>query len=84
VKSPSKLQAKLQQLAKSNASLSIATVHYPEHWSELDLHEIAWMVKDYVNGNDDVIECDPLKDWLEEYTFFRADRGRVSRTLKDG
>jgi hypothetical protein len=42
-------------------------------WNDLDLKEVAFIVQDFVNGNPEVIECDPLKDWLEEYTFFKAD-----------
>jgi hypothetical protein len=43
-------------------------------WNDLELKEVAWSVQDFVNQNDSVIECDPLKDWLEEYRFYRADR----------
>jgi hypothetical protein len=43
-------------------------------WNDLELKEVAWIVQDFVNQNDSVIECDPLKDWLEEYRFYRADR----------
>jgi hypothetical protein len=46
-------------------------------WDDLEFREVAWIVQDFVNQNDAVIECDPLKDWLEEYRFFRAD----NRTL---
>jgi hypothetical protein len=42
-------------------------------WNDLDLKEVAFIVQDFVNNNPEVIECDPLKDWLEEYTFFKAD-----------
>ena len=84
MKSASKLQDKLLALTKGNPSLYIITANYPKHWNDLDLNEVAWMVQNYVNRNDDVIECDPLRDWLDEYRFFKADRGRVSRTLGDG
>jgi hypothetical protein len=41
----------------------------------MDLEEVAWVVQDYVNRNPDVVEDDNrLRDWLEEYTFFKADR----------
>jgi hypothetical protein len=42
-------------------------------WNDLDFKEVAFIVQDFVNQNPAVIECDPLKDWLEEYTFFKAD-----------
>jgi len=80
VKSVSRLQEKLQRLFKQDVTLSIIGTHYPEHWNDMELDEIAWMVQNYVNRNDDVIEGDPLKDWLEEYKFFRADQGSGNRT----
>jgi hypothetical protein len=45
-------------------------------WNDLDFKEVAWIVQDFVNGNESVIEYDPLKDWLEEYRFFREDFNR--------
>ncbi len=51
-------------------------VPFPDHpWTDMDLEEVAWVVQDYVNRNPDVVEDDNrLRDWLEEYTFFKADR----------
>jgi hypothetical protein len=46
---------------------------YNRPWTDLELREVAWMVEDHVNHNPDVINTDPLKDWVEEYKFFRAD-----------
>jgi hypothetical protein len=43
-------------------------------WSVDELAAVAWVVQDFVNLNDEVIECDPIKDWLEEYKFFAASR----------
>jgi len=44
-------------------------------WSDLELKEAAWVVQDYVNGRKDVVESDdPLREWLDEYKFFIADR----------
>jgi hypothetical protein len=43
-------------------------------WNDLDFKEVAWIVKDFVNQNPEVIEGDELQEWLEEYTFFTADR----------
>jgi hypothetical protein len=42
-------------------------------WNDLDFKEVAFIVQDFVNQNPEVIEGDPLKDWLEEYTFYKAD-----------
>jgi hypothetical protein len=42
-------------------------------WNDLELKEVAWIVQDFVNNNPEVIESDPLKDWIEEYKFFIAD-----------
>jgi hypothetical protein len=70
VKSPLKLQEKLR-IALRNSKLNI---QYPfdRAWSDLELREIAWVVEDHVNRNSEVIECDPLKEWVEEYKFFKA------------
>ncbi len=71
MKSPLKLQQKLR------SALSKSTLHigfsFDKPWSDLELREVAWVVQDHVNHNPEVIECDPLKDWLEEYRFFLAD-----------
>ncbi len=76
MKSPVKLQQKLLQLLKGTPALHI--MPNPElPWNDLDFKEVAWIVQDFVNNNESVIECDPLKDWLEEYKFFKAD----NRTL---
>ena len=73
MKSPAKLQQKLVQLLKGTPALHI----FPnsEHpWNDLELKEVAWVVQDFVNQNAEVVECDPLKDWIEEYKFYCADR----------
>ena len=72
MKSPAKLQQKLLTLLKGTPALNI----FPPSlgpWSERDFLEVAWIVRDFVNQNPEVIECDPLKEWLEEYEFYRAD-----------
>ena len=72
MKDPSKLQAKLVQLLKHTPALRVLP-HYEHPWDDLEFREVAWIVQDFVDRNDSVIEYDPLKDWLEEYKFFRAD-----------
>lgn len=72
MKNPLKLQEKLLKLLKGTPALHI----FPppqEGWNEIQLWEVAWIIQDFVNSNPDVIECDPLKDWLEEYRFYEAD-----------
>jgi hypothetical protein len=73
MKSPARLQAKLLQLLKGTPALHV--MPNPElPWNDLDLKEVAWIVQDFVNNNSEVIECDPLREWLDEYKFFIADR----------
>jgi len=44
-------------------------------WTEMELREAAFVVRDYVNRNDSVIESDdPFREWLEEYMFFDVER----------
>ncbi len=72
MKSPAKLQHKLLQLLKGTPALHV--MPNPEApWNDLDFKEVAFIVQDFVNQNPEVIEGDPLKDWLEEYTFYKAD-----------
>lgn len=72
MKSPAKLQQKLLQLLRGTPALHV--MPHPEvPWNDLDFKEVAFIVQDFVNQNPEVIECDPLKDWLEEYTFYKAD-----------
>lgn len=74
MKSPQKLQEKLLALLKGSAKYPKITPPANGHWSIDDLAAVAWVVQDFVNRNDEVIECDPIKDWLEEYKFFAASR----------
>jgi hypothetical protein len=71
VKNPRKLQEKLAVLLR-NSRLHI---QFPPDrpWTDLELKEVAWIVEDHVNRNSEVINSDPLKDWVEEYKFFQAD-----------
>jgi hypothetical protein len=72
VKNPATLQKKLLQLLKGTPALHVMP-NPTIPWNDLDLREVAFIVQDFVNNNPDVIESDPLKDWLEEYKFFVAD-----------
>ena len=42
-------------------------------WDQRDLAEVAWIVESFVNQSKEVIESDPLKDWLDEYRFYITD-----------
>ena len=71
MKDPQKLQRKLKSLL-ANSKLHVG-FDFEKPWDDLILREVAWVVEDHVNHNPEVIECDPLKDWIEEYKFFVAD-----------
>ena len=71
MKDPQKLQRKLKSLL-ANSKLHVG-FDFEKPWDDLILREVAWVVEDHVNHSPDVIECDPLKDWIEEYKFFVAD-----------
>jgi hypothetical protein len=71
VKNPQKLQEKLVALLR-NSRLHLQ-FPFDRPWSDLEFKDIAGVVEDYVNRNPEVINSDPLKDWIEEYKFFRAD-----------
>ena len=73
MKSPAKLQEKLLKILKGTPALNI----FPPsrgNWTDHDFWEVAWIVQDFVNANPEVIECDPLRDWLDEYRFAKADQ----------
>ena len=71
MKNPQKLQEKLvAMLPKTTLKIQFP---YNRPWSVEELNEVAWMIEDYVNRDPSVINSDPLKDWVEEYKFFKAD-----------
>lgn len=67
MKDPVRLQNKLKGILKkrSDLRLEFSIPCTPER-----LKEIAWVVQDYVNNSGNVINEDPLNEWLEEYNFF--------------
>lgn len=73
MKSPLKLQEKLKSLLKQQRHLYLLVPETP--WNDRELHDAAWVVQAYVNSQSDVIETEPLKDWLDEYKFHVADKG---------
>jgi hypothetical protein len=46
-------------------------------WNEIQLGEVTFVVTDYVNHSESVIESDdPLREWLDEVRFYFADRNK--------
>lgn len=73
MKNPAKLQEKIAWLLRGSKLHIGLPFHRP--WSEIELREVAGMVQDFVNRRSDVVESDdPLREWLEEYMFFDAER----------
>ena len=73
MKSPQKLQEKLVRLLNQTPALKVLPSH-DRPWDDREFREVAWIVQDFVNQNHSVIESDdPLREWLDEYRFFRAD-----------
>ena len=72
MKSPLKLQEKLRILLKVNHDLRLRVPILP--MTDRELRDAAWVVEAYLQSKDDVINSDPLKEWLEEYRFFLADQ----------
>lgn len=71
MKSPWKLQEKLQHILAKQSKLRLLIPAHP--WDDIEMKQAASVVQDYVDSRSDVIESEPLKDWLEEYRFYRAD-----------
>jgi hypothetical protein len=71
VKNRYSLQTKLEKVLQGTPALKILPPS--SVWSEADLAEVAWIVEDFVNQNPEVVEDDNrLKDWLDEYKFYRT------------
>jgi len=68
MKDPLRIQKKLFRLTRGKSGLSIGDQQPP--WSEREFSEKAWVVRDYVENSGEVINDDPLQEWLEEYHFF--------------
>ena len=63
------LQRELYYLLQKTPQLRINTNE--PWWEDLDFRAIVWIVQDFVNQNDNVIQdADPLIDWLDKYQFF--------------
>ena len=72
MKDPTKLQRKLEAILMGTPALNIMPPSVG-HWTNEELAEVASIVQNFVNQSNEVIEGDPLKDWVEEYKFFAAD-----------
>ena len=77
VKDPVKLQEKLRAALHSHHHFGYNLTERP--WTELDVKEAAWMVADYLRQQNEVINGEPLQDWLEESQFYLAGKGFTSR-----
>ena len=75
MKSPLKLQEKLRSLLKERRDLHIRVPLLSIlPMTEQELAEAAWIVEAYLQDKDSVLDGDdPLRTWLEEYKFYRAD-----------
>ena len=77
VKNPVKLQEKLRNALRSHHRLHINIPDRP--WTDLDVREAAWVVNDYLRSQNEVINGEPLHDWLEESQFYMSGRGFTSQ-----
>lgn len=73
MKNPAKLQSKLLAALSTTPALKIVPPT-GRCWEPNEFDGVAWVVQDFVNQNDEVIDCDPLREWLDEYRFFLADQ----------
>ena len=70
MKDPQKLQKKLVELLR-NSRLHIQ-FPFDRPWTDLELRDIAGVVEDYVNRDPEVINSNPLYDWLDEWRFYNT------------
>jgi hypothetical protein len=70
MKSSEKLKEKLRYLLRGYSGVKVRS-SWP--WNDLEFREIAWVVQDYVNNSGEVVNEDPLHEWVEEYNFFRSE-----------
>lgn len=63
------LQRELHLLLQKTPNLKVLLKE--PYWSDQEFREIIWVVKDFVNQSDDVIQdSNPLVNWLDKYQFF--------------
>lgn len=72
MKDSRKLQEKLYTILKKRTDLRVVC-GWP--WNDLEFKEIAALVKHYVESSGEVVNDDPLTEWLEEYQFFLSGSG---------
>jgi len=68
MKNQRKLQAKLLKILKGTPALNILPP-CKDCWTLEEWKEIEWIVQNFLNKGNNVIECDPLVDWLHELNF---------------
>ncbi len=72
MKDSRKLQEKLNNILKGRSDFR-AFCQWP--WNDLEFRELALTVKAYVEASGEVVNDDPLLEWLEEYQFFVSGSG---------
>ena len=63
------LQRELYLLLQKTPNLEVPLKE--PSWNNQEFREIIWVVKNFVNQSDDVIQdSNPLVNWLDKYQFF--------------
>ena len=76
MKSLDSLQIKLKNLLSKQHNLKI----YPGYpWNPQELEDVARVVQDFIEQNQQDIDCELLIDWLCEYKFFQASQNNFSK-----
>lgn len=74
MKSPLKLQSKLRSILSGRSDIHLWIPLLP--WTEKEMVEAAWVVEAFLHRQNNVVDCDPLEEWLEEYLFYIADSNK--------
>lgn len=72
------LKQKLVEACARHPSLKLPDLTRPTAES---MRIAAQQVENYLNNNGQVVNDDPLHDWLDEYRFLTFGKGSVSRTV---
>lgn len=79
MKDPLKLQTKLYQIVSKNPGLRLNLTAPP--WGELEFSGISHLVERYVRESGEVVNDDPLHEWLEEYQFYLTQKPNGKSSL---
>lgn len=72
MKDSTKLQSKLYKILPKYPGLRLNLTVPP--WSDREFYETSWVVEKYIQQSGEVINDDPLQEWLEEYQFFLSQK----------